>query len=137
MIARFALLAFFVPVYSLAQIPNFISFQGSLANSSSGAPTNGTVSMTLSIYETGGGNSKLWFETQPSVQVVDGVFNILLGSVTPLNPADFSAFRFLEIEVDSEVIGSRVPLMSVPFAFHAANAEQQRSSRISAARETS
>jgi hypothetical protein len=41
----------------------------------------------------------------------------------PLDPADFSTQRFLEIKVSGESVGDRIPLVSVPFAFHAANAD--------------
>jgi hypothetical protein len=57
------------------------------------------------------------------VEIEDGIFNVVLGSVDPLDPADFGGRRYLQVQVDGEIVGERIPLESVPYAFHAANAD--------------
>jgi hypothetical protein len=57
MVARTILFVFLLPAFGLAQVPNTISFQGSLADSSTGIPTNGTVGMLLSLHTLAVGGS--------------------------------------------------------------------------------
>ncbi|HEX9660337.1 MAG TPA: hypothetical protein VGA18_08550, partial [Rhodothermales bacterium] len=96
-----------------AQAPGTISFQGKLTDTG-GAPTNATVPMTFTLYK---GSTDVWSETQPSVQVTDGVFNVLLGSVTPLDTVAFSQPIDLGITVggDSEIT-PRTPLVASAFS---------------------
>ncbi len=87
MTKRCRLFASFVVVVGIsvtvaAGVPDKISYQGQL-NDQAGAPVNGTVSMTFSLYEVESGGSALWSETQ-SVQVSNGVFSVQLGAATPL-----------------------------------------------------
>ncbi len=66
-----------------AAILQVLNYQGYLANSG-GTPINGTISMTLRLYNAASGGVALWTDTQASVNVANGVFDIVLGSVTPL-----------------------------------------------------
>ena len=72
-------------------VPQAISYQGYL-QSSSGAPVNGTVSMTFGLYTAPAGTAApIWTENQSGVNVTNGVYSVQLGSVTPLNlPFDFT-----------------------------------------------
>ncbi len=74
-------------------IPTMINYQGYLTDAS-GNPINGTVGMTFSIYTTASGGSALWTETQSSVSVTDGLFNVLLGSVNPINASQFTGTSY-------------------------------------------
>ncbi|NOZ09034.1 MAG: hypothetical protein GXO91_09225 [FCB group bacterium] len=84
---------------------------------------SGTVNLTFGIYAAESGGSALWTETQTSVSVVDGLFHVLLGSVTPLPESLFdSPDRWLGIAVNGdEEMSPRTRLASVPFALVAAN----------------
>ena len=64
----------------------------------------------------------LWSETQ-SVEVNEGLFNVVLGSVNPIQATVFLApERFLEINVDGEMLEPRTPLESVAYALAAEDA---------------
>ncbi|HID92984.1 MAG TPA: hypothetical protein EYP60_02705 [bacterium (Candidatus Stahlbacteria)] len=57
--------------------------------------------MTFSIWDAASGENQLWNETQASVYVIDGLFNVLLGSVTPIPGSTFTgASRWLQTQVD-------------------------------------
>jgi hypothetical protein len=64
------------------------------------------------------GGSALYSETQ-SVAVGNGVFNVLIGSVTPipLDLFDSGTERFLEVTVNGTVLTPRRKFGSVPYAF--------------------
>ena len=98
----------------LAQAPDSLSFQGFVTDTG-GLPIDTTgVSMTFKLYE---GSSEIWSETQGSVEIVGGVFNVLLGTVTPLDTVRFNRPLSLGIKVggDSE-ISPRTPLAAAAYA---------------------
>jgi len=101
-----------------------IPYQGRLADSG-GTPITSTVNMIFRLYTAASGGSPLWEEQWTganSVQVSDGLFNVMLGSVNPipLNVIASNTNLFLGITVgtDSEM-SPRVQLGSVPFATQA------------------
>jgi hypothetical protein len=110
---------------ALADVPGMISYQGTLTDDG-GVALDTTVAITFAIYGDSTGYLTLWSETQPSVAVTDGVFDVLLGSVSPLSKALFgsTASCWLGVQVGSDP--EMTPLQrldTVPFAFHAAEAE--------------
>lgn len=85
---------------ALAQVPQLLNYQGRL--SSAGGPVTGDQTITFRIYDADTGGAELWSETQ-TVPVTDGVFNVILGSITPL--ADVfsgSGSRYLSVQVQGE-----------------------------------
>ena len=85
-----------------AQAPNLLNYQGVLKDSA-GNPITGTRAMTFRLYDAATGGTLLWNETQPSVSVNNGLFSVLLGSVTPLSPSNFSGpNRWLGVTVASD-----------------------------------
>src|SRR5262245_37578510 len=83
--------------------PPLVSYQGRLLDQT-GVPVNGSVSLGFALFAASSGGSALWTETQPSVSVLDGVYSVNLGSVTPLTPALLDgAERWLEVTVNGEV----------------------------------
>jgi hypothetical protein len=100
-----------------AQIPQLINYQGQLTDGS-GNPANETVTMEFAIFGAASEGSALYSETQ-SVSVTSGVFNVLIGSVTPIPPDlfDSGAGRYLEVRVNDTVLTPRRPFGSVPYAF--------------------
>lgn len=113
----------FIPLMAYA-VPNLISYQGVL-NDSGGAPVNATVSMTFTIYNAPTGGSNLWNETQ-SVQVSNGIFNVQLGSVAPLNSSVFATdtlYLGIKVGADSEMT-PRQQITTGSYSYKAALVEQ-------------
>ena len=101
-----------------------IPYQGRLADKN-GAPLTQTVNMTFRLYAAASGGSPLWEEPWTganSVQVSDGLFNVMLGSLTPIPPtvitSNSNLFLGITVGTDSEM-SPRVQLGSVPFATQA------------------
>ena len=101
-----------------------IPYQGRLANSS-GQPLTQTVNMIFRLYAAASGGSPLWEEQWTganSVQVSDGLFNVMLGSLTPIQQSviigNSNLFLGITVGTDSEML-PRVQLGSVPFATQA------------------
>jgi hypothetical protein len=105
---------------STASIP----YQGRLADKN-GAPLTQTVNMIFRLYTAAGGGSPLWEEQwtgSNSVQMSDGLFNVMLGSLTPIPQSvitgNSNLFLGFTVGTDSEM-SQRVQLGSVPFATQA------------------
>ena len=86
-----------------AGIPAAISYQGRILDTSGDPVVDGLYSVTFTIYDAPtAGNSK-WTETQSSVTVINGLFNVELGSVTPLDDSVFSIpERYLGIQIGAD-----------------------------------
>jgi hypothetical protein len=82
-------------------VPTILNYQGYLTDSN-GDPVNDTLEMTFSIYETSEGGVPVWAETQPSVVVTDGLFNVLLGSVNPIYAIHLTGESYLGVQVGSD-----------------------------------
>ncbi len=93
-------------------------YQGRLTDSD-GSPVNGTKTMTFRLYNVGSGGTALWQESWPNVTVINGLFNVLLGSNTSLGQTIFTENDNLWLGIsvggDSEMT-PRIQVGSVPFA---------------------
>ena len=108
---------------SSAAVPEMITYQGVLTNAG-GKPLDATVSMTFAIYNASSGGTALWTETHGSVTVVNGLFTVLLGSVTPLLDTVFDEpDRWLGLSVDGDPEMERERMASVPYAYKAGYAD--------------
>jgi len=91
-------------------------YQGRLANNA-GTPITAAVPMTFRLYNVSSGGSALWQEAWASVQITGGLFNVMLGSQTPI-PQNIinntSLWLGISVGADSEMT-PRVQLGSVPF----------------------
>jgi len=101
-----------------------IAYQGRLADSS-GNPLTQTLNMSFRLYSAATGGAALWTEqwTGPNgVQVSDGLFNVMLGSLTPIAQSlitgNSNLFLGITVGTDDEMT-PRVQLGSVPFAVQA------------------
>lgn len=94
-----------------------LSYQGRLLRA--GSPYNGTLSMDFKLYSVDTGGSPWWQETQ-SVSVSDGVFNVMLGAVQPLNRSavQFQIQQWLEVVVAGTTLSPRQPLSTVAYAMN-------------------
>jgi hypothetical protein len=107
-------------------VPELISYQGYLQTSAN-EPFTGSTTLIFAIYATTTGGSSLWQETQSTVPVSDGLFSVLLGSVTPLTADVFAApERYLAVTVNlsgsNPIVLPRQRIAAVPYALHAAAA---------------
>jgi hypothetical protein len=104
-----------------AQVPNKINYQGKLTDSA-GQPINATVSVVFHLYNVASGGSALYTETQ-TVTVANGLFNVAIGSVTPLGlPFDVPYYLGVKVGTDPEMT-PRQAVLSGPYALQAASAE--------------
>jgi hypothetical protein len=109
---------------SISSSTNTIAYQGRLANAG-GAPLTGVYSIIFRLYSAASGGVPLWEEqwTGPNgVSVSDGLFNVMLGSLTPIPQAIVTGNNTLWLGItvgtDNEMV-PRVQLGSVPFAVQA------------------
>ena len=108
----------FLASVGLAEIPKMINYQGMLTDDS-GNPLNGTPDITFRIYNDPTGGTQKWTETHPGVSVTNGLFNVILGSVNPIDTLSFSQDYWLEIQVDNDTMPERLRFTSVGYAYRA------------------
>ncbi|MGB2768989.1 MAG: hypothetical protein WBC88_04615, partial [Candidatus Zixiibacteriota bacterium] len=118
------MLVFFFASVASADVPDSINYQGKLTTASGGC-LNDTVQMTFTIYADELGISDEWSETQTQVEVKEGIFNVLLGSVNPLPASIFDgSAKHLSVQVESDPeMRPLKPMVSVAYAFHSATAD--------------
>ncbi len=105
-----------------AQTSPTISYQGVLQNN--GTLMNGTDTLKILIYDVETGGSPLYSETQ-TVDVVNGIYNLAIGSVTPLLPTlNFTKQYYLAVSVNgAPELSPRSEVSFAPYAFRALNAD--------------
>lgn len=106
----------FLASIGFADVPTLINYRGYIADK----PGTQSLQIEFSLYEQDQGGTAIWSEIQP-VDLFDGNFAVLLGSVTPLNVGQFmAANRFLGVKVTGEQeLQPRQQIVSVPYAFQA------------------
>lgn len=106
----------------IAAVPGTMSYQGRLLDDG-GNPVNGTVTIVFSIYDDslgGASGSPLWSETHSGVEVEDGLFAAVLGSIEDVIPDDvFTVQAWLSISINGETIEPITKLTSSPYSFSA------------------
>ena len=110
------------PSKASAAINPMINFQGKLTNPDGTNVTDGTYSIVFSIYAAASGGTAIWTETQGSVSVTAGIFQVALGSVTALpGSVDFNSgplYLGVKVGTDAEMT-PRVQFTAAPYAFNA------------------
>ena len=77
-------IAMIVSAFGVSRATNVVlTHQGRLLDAAD-APITGTRTMTFRIYDVPSGGAALWTEVRPSVAVANGLFDVTLGTVTPL-----------------------------------------------------
>jgi hypothetical protein len=116
-----------------AQVPSVLNYQGRLLSEE--GPASGTYRVTFALYPEADGGTAGWTESH-DVEVVDGVFNVLLGSLSPLSPALVGAagelYLGIKVEGDAEM-RPRLRLASTPFALRAGEADGVATGAVGAA----
>jgi len=97
-------------------IPQTINYQGVLKDAAGVVVPNGDYSITFKLYDLPSGGSALWNETK-TINVLGGIVNTQLGSVTPITSATIVGAAWLGITIGtgSELI-PRITLSSVPYS---------------------
>lgn len=112
------------PLALRAALPQQMNYQGRLANSGGVAiPSGSTFTVDVLIYDAPTGGTVKWSETHSGVATTTGLFNIVLGSITPINlPFDQPYFLTINVNGTGEMT-PRTPLTTAPYAFRAAYAD--------------
>ena len=116
--------AFFAASLSpaIAQVPRMFSYQGVVIDPTSGKfITDGNHNILLNLYDALGSATPIYTENQTGVVFVNGIFNVMIGSVTsiPLTVA-FDKGYFLGVSIDGGTeMTPRTPLSPAPYAIHA------------------
>ncbi|MEM1269541.1 MAG: hypothetical protein AAGI08_05760, partial [Bacteroidota bacterium] len=96
-------------------VPAQISYQGYLELN--GAPVSDSVDLEFSLYRQATGGSDIWDETQTSVPVDAGVYQVALGSVTALPDGAFDRALWLGVSVDGGAeLTPRTAVLAAPYA---------------------
>ena len=146
------LLCLFVSPVATAGVPSFVTYSGRLTDGT-GWGESTTVNLTVRLYpcqcafEDGcespcpeDGDDSFWTGTHLNVPVSDGYFTVQLGRCDEVGtctddpgiwefPTELPPQVWVEVIVDGAVLESRRPIGSVPFAVHAAQADQAYSVR--------
>lgn len=103
-----------------ADVPGMISYQGRITDSNGDPVTQNDLSVRFIMYTDSAGGSIVW-STITQKDVVDGLYQHNLGSITSFSDTLFTAFPelWLEVLVDGEVVDPRTRIVSAPYAIHA------------------
>jgi hypothetical protein len=131
MLSIFAvLLLMLTAATSLAVIPSTINYQGRLTDEN-GDPVDTVVAMTFSICLDSAGVACVWGETQDSVVVSDGLFNVKLGVNTPIDAIIFDGSNlWLHVRVNFQPIEPPTEIVSTPYAFRVETVDGADGGRI-------
>jgi hypothetical protein len=107
-------------------IPHQINYQGMLTDND-GNPLTGNFDILFKIYNHPSAGTKQWEETQTGVWVNEGLFNVILGSVDPIDLDFYETDEYwLDITVGGvggEHMPQRLKFTSVAFAYRAQRAD--------------
>ncbi|KPJ62708.1 hypothetical protein AMJ44_15305, partial [candidate division WOR-1 bacterium DG_54_3] len=107
-----------------ADVPSKMSYEGRLTDNA-GNPITTATSINFKIYDAVSGGSEIWSgETHNITPDSNGVFSVVLGNTTAITSTVFSAAtRYLQITVAGEALSPRTQIVSVGYAFKAADSQ--------------
>ncbi len=106
---------------SRSNIPPTIAHQGVIKDD--GLAISGNHDLSFAIYSVSTGGTPLWTETQSGVSFSEGIFNVILGSVTPID-LDFDIQYYIGVSIDTgDEFLPRVQLTTSPYSFNAKKAD--------------
>ncbi len=112
---------------SLSAVPHIITFQGRLVDAN--GPIDGNYHLIFRIFSSETGSDMLWHEDHYNVPVVNGIYNVQLGSVTELPGDIFGDEIYLELAIENpetETVETMLPrqrITATAFSLKAADAE--------------
>lgn len=104
-------------------VPGTVAVQGVLQAASGGPATDGNYPIKFALYAQQSGGEPVWTEQSGLVAVSKGLFQQVLGKVTPLQPALQLGATWLGVQVGGDPELPRLALNSAPFALQAAAAQ--------------
>lgn len=110
---------------AIADVPPLMSYQGKLTDATGAPVSDGDYCMEFKIYDSATDGNVLWSETQDPVPVTNGLFSLLLGSVSPIPDTVFcQPDRWLAVNIcgEPEMVPRR-RITSVGYAFKADKAQ--------------
>ncbi|MBF0102576.1 MAG: hypothetical protein HQK77_16875 [Desulfobacterales bacterium] len=114
---------------SSVSVPQLINYQGKLTDASGNPLKSEKYKLTFSIYKQLSDVTPVWGpEAHPEVPIVNGFFNVILGSIVQnISNAFANGNAYLEIKVgDNPAIKPRQLILSVPYAMQAENAKNSK-----------
>jgi len=125
-IRRIALISCIFILTLCAQVPSTMNFQGKLTDLD-GVGIDGPVDITFRLLKnydplTDAPGDTLWLDTYAGVEVHKGLFDVILGSITPLD-LSFGEPCWVELTIAGETLIPRIELSSVAYAFRAKYAD--------------
>ena len=111
------LMAFFVFInIAYTQVPKTISYQGVSTDDNGNAVANGSYKLKFELYTTPNNGIISWQETHENIPVINGVFNVVLGSINPLDiPFDEPYSLAISIN-DGDRLEPFTPLTAAPYS---------------------
>jgi len=104
-------------------IPKLINYQGKLTNLAGNPVSDSSYSITFRLFNASSGGSAFWTETQ-STTTSAGLFNVLLGSTTPVDTIPQAGNCYLEMQVNpNPAMTPRIRLVSSAYAYLAKKAD--------------
>ncbi|MFC1683513.1 hypothetical protein ACFL0G_04850 [Candidatus Zixiibacteriota bacterium] len=105
-------------------MPNTLSYQGYLIDAYDSLAVTAMLAMTFQLFDSETKGAELWAETHPTVEVNDGLFQVLLGSITsfPINLFDGNSL-WLQTEIGTETLSPRKPLVSTAYSQRSGDAD--------------
>ncbi len=114
------LVLFFINGVLFSQVPQTISYQGVLTDTDGAIVPDGDYSIVFTLYDALTGGTNLWTETQ-TVTVSGGLFNVILGSVNPIN-LEFDKQYWLGISIEGgDELTPRTELTSSAYSLNTRN----------------
>jgi hypothetical protein len=123
------LIGLLVALTTFAQVPEKMSYQAVVRNSSGQLVVNAQIGMRITILQGSATGTAVYSETQKPVTNVNGLVSIEIGGGTGFNAIDWvNGNYFIKTETDPSggtnyTITGTTQLLSVPFALHSKTAE--------------
>ena len=106
--------------------PSTISYQGTLSTAG-GTAVNTSIGLTFRLYNIQSGGTALWTEAHTGANIVpvnNGLFNVLLGGITPIPSAvwnNSTVYLGVQVDGDNAELSPREMVSAVPMAMMTAN----------------
>ena len=104
-----------------AGVPETLAYSGFLTEG--GVPAETASAMGFELFAEEEGGEPVWTEVHDVVDVARGMFTVELGGTTSLQPVLDGAVYYLQVTIDGEAMLPRTPIVSVPYALRAGDAE--------------
>ena len=107
-----------------ADVPSKMSYEGRLTDNA-GNPITVATNINFKIYDAVSGGTEIWSGEDHNITPdSNGVFSVILGNTAAITTTDFSAAnRYLQITVAGEALSPRTQIVSVGYAFKAADSQ--------------